>query len=75
VSGLSLFAPSAVQQVNRLAFCPQGSVRQQKKIARTEGVSFLRFQNWIRGRGAGLYAVFPDRRAISLLFFPRGANT
>jgi hypothetical protein len=31
---------------------------QPKKIARTEGVSFLRFQNWIRGVGRGLYAVF-----------------
>jgi hypothetical protein len=45
-----------------------------KKIADTEGVSFLRFQNWARGRGVGLYAVFPDRRAISLLFFLRGAG-
>src|SRR5262249_17884599 len=45
-----------------------------KKIADTEGVSFLRFQIRARGPGGGLYAVFPDRRAISLLFFPRGGG-
>jgi hypothetical protein len=40
-----------------------------KKIADTEGVSFLRFQNWARGRGVGLYAVFPIAGPFRFCFF------
>jgi hypothetical protein len=46
-----------------------------KKFADAEGVSFLRFQNWVRGARVGLYAVFPIAGPILLLFFPRGADT
>jgi hypothetical protein len=41
----------------------------QQKIADTEGVSFLRFQNWARGRGAGPYAVFPIAGPFRFCFF------
>jgi hypothetical protein len=43
----------------------------QQKIADTEGVSFLRFQNWARGRGAGPYAVFPIAGPFRFCFFTR----
>jgi hypothetical protein len=45
-----------------------------KKIARTEGVSFLRFQNWLRGVGRGLYAVFRSarREKFAFVFFNAG---
>jgi len=36
--------------------------RRNKKIVRTGGVIFLRFQNWRRGRTGVPYANFPDHR-------------
>jgi len=46
---------------------------ENKKIARLAEVVFLRFQFQLRGC-RGLICGFSDPRAISLLFFPRGAG-
>jgi hypothetical protein len=39
-----------------------------KKIARTEGVSFLRFQNWVRGHGVGVYRFSGSARREKFAF-------
>src|SRR6516165_7208112 len=45
-----------------------------KKLRTRKGSLFCVFKTEPGGAWVGLYAGFPDRQAISLLFFPRGAG-